>query len=297
MGVKYKTTAARRRFLPSPRILAAVLLCLLSSAFCFARADSLEEQFKSDYVGKTMTLRHFYSGEHLRFHSDGTLQGEAPTSPWTLDGQIEVEAIHLRDGLVVISGRRIRLIFNAQGNSEDELTTIDNYQGKSREKLEKMLRNLKVEIEIELPREKPDDIASVIQAVFLAKSESMMDIVPAWWQAYFAKREGRPRPVLSPIRPVYPVRPGKISAPHESYAPNPEYSDEARQAKLQGTVVLYLVVDASGTPRDLQVMVPLGLGLDEKAIETVSTWKFDPGQKEGEPVSVAVNVRVSFRLY
>ena len=62
-------------------------------------------------------------------------------------------------------------------------------------------------------------------------------------------------------------------------------------------IVLSLVVDASGAPRDLQIVTPLGLGLDEQAIKSVSSWKFRPGAKDGELVSVAINVEVSFRLY
>jgi periplasmic protein TonB len=79
--------------------------------------------------------------------------------------------------------------------------------------------------------------------------------------------------------------------------PDPDYSLEARQAKYQGILVMSLVVDTTGTPKDLQVVRPLGLGLDEKAIAAVSKWKFAPAQKGGKPVAVLINVEVSFRLY
>ena len=62
-------------------------------------------------------------------------------------------------------------------------------------------------------------------------------------------------------------------------------------------MVVWLVVDATGVPRDLQVQRPLGLGLDEKAVERISTWKFEPGRKDGQAVAVKINVEVSFRLY
>jgi len=90
---------------------------------------------------------------------------------------------------------------------------------------------------------------------------------------------------------------GGVSAPKAVYAPDPEYSEEARKAKYQGTCVLWLVVGPDGHPRDIKVARTLGLGLDEKAIEAVKTWKFEPAMKDGKPVAVQINVEVSFRLY
>jgi TonB family protein len=90
---------------------------------------------------------------------------------------------------------------------------------------------------------------------------------------------------------------GGVSAPRALYAPDPEYSEEARKAKWQGTVVLWVVIGPDGKPRDVRVQRSLGMGLDEKAIEAVRTWKFEPAKKDGQPVAVQVNVEVNFRLY
>jgi len=90
---------------------------------------------------------------------------------------------------------------------------------------------------------------------------------------------------------------GGVSAPKAIYNPDPEYSEEARKAKYQGTCVLSLIVGPDGKPRDIRVARSLGLGLDQKAIEAVNQWKFEPAQKDGRPVAVAINVEVQFRLY
>jgi TonB family protein len=90
---------------------------------------------------------------------------------------------------------------------------------------------------------------------------------------------------------------GGVSAPKAIYSPDPEYSEEARKAKYQGTCVLWLVVGADGRPKDIKVQRTLGLGLDEKAIEAVKNWRFEPALKDGKPVAVQINVEVSFRLY
>jgi periplasmic protein TonB len=90
---------------------------------------------------------------------------------------------------------------------------------------------------------------------------------------------------------------GGVSAPKATFAPDPEYSEEARKAKYQGTCVLWLIVGPDGHPRDIRVSRTLGLGLDEKAIEAVKNWKFEPAMKDGKPVAVQINVEVDFRLY
>ncbi|MCC6861829.1 MAG: energy transducer TonB [Bryobacterales bacterium] len=89
---------------------------------------------------------------------------------------------------------------------------------------------------------------------------------------------------------------GGVTAPTLLYKVEPEYSEEARKAKYQGTVVLYVEVDTSGKAQNLKVVRSLGLGLDEKAIEAVQKWRFRPGQKNGKPVIVAATIEVNFRL-
>jgi protein TonB len=90
---------------------------------------------------------------------------------------------------------------------------------------------------------------------------------------------------------------GGVSAPRAIYDPDPEYSEEARRAKYQGTVLLWVIVGADGKPRDIRAQRTLGLGLDEKAIAAVQQWRFEPSMKDGHPVAVQVNIEVTFRLY
>ena len=90
---------------------------------------------------------------------------------------------------------------------------------------------------------------------------------------------------------------GGVSAPRAVFTPDPEYSEEARKAKYQGTCVLWLIVGPDGRPRELKIARSLGMGLDEKALEAVKNWKFEPAMKDGQPVAVQINVEVNFRLY
>jgi TonB family protein len=89
---------------------------------------------------------------------------------------------------------------------------------------------------------------------------------------------------------------GEVSQPVPIYKIEPEYSEEARKAKYSGTVLLSVIIDANGNTRDIHVVRPLGLGLDEKAIEAVSKWRFRPAMRNGKPVAVQAQVEVNFRL-
>jgi TonB family protein len=77
---------------------------------------------------------------------------------------------------------------------------------------------------------------------------------------------------------------------------DPEYAEEARIAQMSGTVMLSVIVGEDGNVRDIHVERPVGLGLDDKAIEAVRAWQFKPGLKDGMPVPVAVHVEINFRL-
>lgn len=89
---------------------------------------------------------------------------------------------------------------------------------------------------------------------------------------------------------------GGVLAPRLVKKIEPEYSEEARKAKWHGTVVMSVVVDEKGRPRDIRVLRRLGLGLDEKAIDAVQRWEFKPGTLNGKPVAVQAVVEVNFRL-
>ncbi|HET8668477.1 MAG TPA: energy transducer TonB [Terriglobales bacterium] len=90
---------------------------------------------------------------------------------------------------------------------------------------------------------------------------------------------------------------GGVSAPRAVYDPDPEYSDEARKAKYQGTVMLWVIIGPDGRAKELRVARSLGMGLDEKAMEAVRKWRFEPAKKDGHPVAVQVNIEVNFHLY
>jgi periplasmic protein TonB len=89
-----------------------------------------------------------------------------------------------------------------------------------------------------------------------------------------------------------------VGQPQCIYCPSPEFSDEARKAKYQGTVLLDVIITADGRVIEPTVIKGVGLGLDEKAIEGVRKWKMRPAPgPNGKPVACRTTIEVVFHLY
>jgi protein TonB len=90
---------------------------------------------------------------------------------------------------------------------------------------------------------------------------------------------------------------GGVKAPILTFAPEPEFSEEARKAKFSGDVQVYLWVDEQGLPSHVRIIRGVGMGLDEKALEAVRQYKFKPALKDGKPVKVDLYINVNFQIF
>jgi protein TonB len=90
---------------------------------------------------------------------------------------------------------------------------------------------------------------------------------------------------------------GGVSAPILIFSVEPEFSEEARKAKVAGNVLVNLWVDTNGNPSHVHVIRGVGMGLDEKAVEAVKQYKFKPAMENGKPVLVELNVEVNFQIF
>lgn len=114
-------------------------------------------------------------------------------------------------------------------------------------------------------------------------------------------RQRQVREMVARIPPSADTAPGLkigggIYAPVVISKVEPKYAPVAKMAKYQGTALLGVVIGVDGTPRNIEVLRSLGLGLDEQAVEALLQWKFTPGSKDGRPVAVKANVEINFRL-
>ena len=97
-------------------------------------------------------------------------------------------------------------------------------------------------------------------------------------------------------RKIYRVGEEGVTAPKVLYKVEPAYTDEARNAKIEGVVGLSVEIDVEGLAQNIQVERSLDGGLDQSAVSAVAQWRFQPGEKNGRPVRIAAKIEVNFRL-
>jgi TonB family protein len=288
----------------------------------YVRADDVQQHLRTQYQGKTFLLRGFYTGDKLRFDASGALTGSAIPGDWTSDGFVVLDDIQESGPRLVIEGRRLLVtrLTPEFGFSPAKKKSADD--GKTEPAL------LKIEVDFGTVTPSAEPATAAMSRIFLTEQDSLVDLVPEYWRS--CVREGLawknencrfssellavPGVALSdnlPFRiretlgngsqpvsqgPVFRVGTG-VSPPKPIYQPEPEFSERARAAKYQGTATLGLIVSAEGKPTKVLILKPLGAGLDAKAVQAVQTWKFEPAQKDGQPVRVEIAVEVSFHLY
>ena len=101
----------------------------------------------------------------------------------------------------------------------------------------------------------------------------------------------------TPVAPVAPSTPG-LTPPKVTREVRPQYTKAAKDAGIQGSVVLDVVIEADGTVGDVTVKKSLDAvhGLDEEAVKAAKQWTFEPGTKDGKPVPVLVTLEMAFTL-
>lgn len=288
----------------SLQLIVLATACIANLLRASAQASEIEEQLKAEYQGKVLTLRHFYEGPKLHFDSRGQIVGDTTIGPWTVDGQIKVKEIHLQGRTLELKGRRVFLFFDVTTNRMKDaigITTSDpmskefpQFGGEQWQEFEKSA-DVEVALALVSAPKNEKEVVSAIDTVFLAPDDDLAEVVPESWQYFVPRQEGK-FSTFSTRDDVYKVG-HDVSPPRAVYAPDPEYPEAARQASFQGTTLLWLVVTPDGSVRNVRIVRPRGLGLDEKAVEAVSIWKFEPARKDGRPVAVQINVEVTFRLH
>jgi len=269
---------------------AAVLLLILARLPVSAQTDA--QKAFADALGKSLkknivTLRSFDERNELSFDAAGNPQGTSKLGTWIFDSKIEVSGVRMKPDHLEIEGKRLWVASGA----------------KDKWKYIRSGDRARVRIEI-APNEEPQKIQAAINRVFVPATESMANLVPEEWKGFF-RGEQHQKPaedlckgcseVIDGVT-VYRVG-GGVTPPRAIHAPDPAYDDRARQSKYQGTVVLWAIVTPEGRLEKVAIQRALGLGLDEKAVEAVRTWTFEPATKNGVPVASQINIEVTFRLY
>lgn len=280
---------------------------LLFGLAVLAHGSVSDADLQKQYGDQVLTLRRFYPGKHLRFDAAGKLDSAVAPGTWTVDGQVRVQTISLKNGVIHIRGQRSFLFFDPEEKKLRALGSVTNTERISKLFREKVgdwaAKEGKIEIAVESGMAHPEmaDLLNAMNKVFLAPGEALwqLELIPDSWKSYLSEPDLEPRERANRLVLDEGVsRVGKgVSPPRQTYAPQPDYSELAKQARYEGVETVTLVVDEKGLPQHIQILVPAGLGLDEAAVDTVRTWRFDPATRDGKPIAVAIAVEVHFHLY
>ena len=89
---------------------------------------------------------------------------------------------------------------------------------------------------------------------------------------------------------------GNVQKPVTIHEVAPQYTEEARKARIQGSVILQAIIDKGGDVERVEVLKGLPIGLSEASVEAVKQWRFEPATLDGKPVKVYFNLTINFRL-
>jgi TonB family protein len=283
--------------------LLAVICGLVSTGM--ATDNQLESQLTSQYQTKLLALRHSFESNSQEYTADGTPLTAGKEGPWTVYGRLIVQKIKVDPDRVRIEGKRAVCFFDKSGQMVQ-----------FREDRKHPAESLSVTLRLQQPLSSPDEATAVLGRVFVQTPEEIVSAAPSYWQTYLAKTltskatkddtqaSGKDRLQLlnkatgtDEGDKVLQLGAPNVKPPRILNQSEPQFTDAARARRFQGVVGLSIVVDRSGTVRNVQIIHPLGMGLDENAVATVSTWRFTPATKDGQPVAVAVYVEVDFHLW
>jgi TonB family protein len=276
----------------------------------------VNEHLRESYRGKTFVLRGFPAGDLLRYNSSGAPENVA-AGDWTANGFVRVNDIHLSDDRLIIEAQRMAVGCTMWcGLSPLERPKKDN-KGKEAVTVE-------INANPGMHNPSPEQIDALVSKIVLTVQDRIADLVPDYWKpcvhdgltrkgkncvfsdeilavpgvAWSEKKANETAAAATPVlgSKAFHMGPG-ITPPRTVSSPEPEFSAEARAAKYRGTVVIGVTVSPEGTPTNIHIIAPLGLGLDAKAVQAVQGWKFTPAMKDGNPVPFEIAVEVDFHLY
>jgi TonB family protein len=256
-------------------------------------AQGSADDISARLVGQPLYLRGCWGQDKLKFDADGQPQKRYKIVSFTESG-IDVDSVKLSGDELRITGQRVGLKF------------VDGVP----QRIEIKGKGYSRDMTIEVRRISGGDFGKAIDAIFAPNLDSLAPTVPSYWQPYFAKhlsivsgattagsteRRETPPAGKDEAKPFHIA--GAMTRPVVLRSVDPEFSETARLSKVSGNVEIYLWVMQDGSTSHLTIVKPMGLGLDEKAIEAVSKYQFKPATKDGVPVKVDLYIDVNFQIF
>ncbi len=284
---------------------AAVLLALTGGLLSAGAADNpLERELTDQYRDKVLALRHSLPSRSQEYTAEGAPLNAGEEGSWTLYGRVVVNKIRVRPDRLEIEGKRALFFFDKSGH-------LLQFPDDGKHPAEK----LKIILRLRQPLSSAQDAAAALGRVFALTPEDIVNSVPTYWQKQLEAALGLPSgkkagssdtcgaAEIGNIKIEKGFQPADVkdwkhfSPPKILFHREPDYSEAARARRFQGVVGLVIAIDDTGKVKNIAIVHPLGMGLDDNSVATVRTWRFAPATHDGQPVATCLYVEDSFHLY
>jgi TonB family protein len=244
------------------------------------------EDLKASLEQKIVTLRTACTRSTLRFNPDGKLQRPCPHGIWTIDSGFQIERFKIERKRLSLSGKRIA--FGWKGKEKQNFNI-----------------NQPLTVEVDFP-ELPTytSAAAAVNSIFVRNTEDQAANVPEFWAIYLRNlnkppsappaSSSAPEPNTGNAERVH-VKEGVVAG-HIIKKVQPVYPQLAKAWRIEGRVRLGALIGKDGKIKELHVVDPAGLGLEEEAARAVQKWEYQPYMLNGEPVEVETVVTVTYEL-
>jgi TonB family protein len=305
-------------------------LILTLTAPVFIHASQLEDELSSELNNKIVIFRSFPIDNRVVFDSSGNQVGGKGRGYWSAHSMVEIHDVSIHRGDLRLKGLRILNLFDDKTGTFKNERTKQTFE--ARIQLDRSWRDANAvrplldEVLLRDPKQMGTIVPEYWKDCFVDMLQTktgfvcgQRNIPPQRADQAKSAPGGPPDSAEKPVAvsdassastsaeasaqtpqelaSKYSIVGHGVTAPKARFTPDPEYPEVARQQKLQGRTILWLVVNKQGEPEHIRIYEPVGGGLDDRAVEAVQRWKFFPAMHDGQPVAVQINVEVNFRLY
>jgi TonB family protein len=224
------------------------------------------------WIGRALFLRGSYLANDLNYGATGQVTGSPKSGDWTLSG-VDLKKVE-RHGPqnIQLDGIRVAIRYNADTHEFERHPQKD--------------ANIKILV---ADPGSAAAVAATFDAIFAQGIDPrLQQATPAFWQHYFNPALPWPQDTLAGQQVFVlksPIQPDDPTQPVVSHKTDAKMTTEAEKDRIHGVLQLRMVVDAQGVPQRIAIMRPLGYGLDERAVEAITKWRFTPAMRQGQPVA------------
>jgi TonB family protein len=268
-----------------------VVFCLIAP-LAFPQNASIEAELRQRFQDKIFLIQGWYQDKNLIYDSSGTVIGTPRRGSWAASA-VKIRSIEVHEDDFVLRGSRGGFAYVPEDKKFEPL-------------FPKKSLDAKITVQTSPATLTPATLDAIEHTIFtVAVNEHRL---PDYWHTFMfhdeqdqtaksSAREEDAAPQIPLKALLQGAQAGHVVPPRILYQKEPDFTEVARRAEYQGRMTLSTVIDTQGHPTQFKILRPLGMGLDDQAVDCVRGWRFAPANRDGQPVAVTVEIEINFRLY